>query len=73
MLNKLCEMLNNKYYAEYYDEGIHLYFGEKDVHVWYENNESIGVYLYDDEECDESKIFTVIHDAYSYIDNFLEN
>ena len=73
MLNKLYEMLNNKYDAEYYDEAIHLYFGEKDVHIWYENNESIEVYLYDNEERDESKIFTVIHDAYSYIDNFLEN
>ena len=73
MLNRLYEMLNNKYDVEYYDETIQLYFGEKGIHIWYENNEGIEVYLYDNEGCDESKIFTVIHDAYSYIDNFLEN
>ena len=73
MLNKLYEMLNSKYDVEYYDEAIHLFFGEKDVHIWYKNNEGIEVYLYDDEECDESKIFTDNYEAYSYIDKFLEN
>ena len=83
MLNKLYEMLNNKYDAEYYDEGMYLYLFKKDIHIYRENNkdihaycennESIEVYLYDGKKCDESRIFTDSYEAYLYIDNFLEN
>lgn len=51
MLNKLYNKLNSLGYTiEIDDNAIHLYFGEKDVHVYAKNNQ-LKVYLFDNDEC----------------------
>lgn len=71
MLNKLYNKLNSiDYTTEIYNNAIHLYTGEKEVHVYTENNQ-LEIYLFDNDECIESDFFDNENTAYYHIRGFL--
>ena len=75
MLNKLYEMLNNKYNAKFDDESMVIYFDEKEVYLDKENNK-IEVYAFDNNDVDQNVyygFFNNVKELYEEINSFLEN
>ena len=75
MLNKLYEMLNNKYEVRFNDESMVIYFDEKEVYLDKENNK-IEVYAFDNNDVDQNVyygFFNNVKELYEEINSFLEN